>query len=162
MAIRTLQPVFPEDCRVEGDDPGTLEGTGVVSSWRVQCDGSLLGRTVSVSGLAENKACDLADLELAELQQVEPRITADVYDVLSVDRAVEIAQAQQRGTDLVPQLAVRRSILQELGISRRRHFHAVGSSGLGRGLGEGISNFKKSMRTEKSKAEKEQESNSGS
>ena len=33
---------------------------------------------------------------------------------------------------------------------------------IGRGIGEGISNFKKSIRTEKSKSEEEQESNSGS
>lgn len=33
---------------------------------------------------------------------------------------------------------------------------------IGRGLGEGISNFKKSMRSEQSKTEKEGKSNSGS
>ena len=33
---------------------------------------------------------------------------------------------------------------------------------IGRGLGEGISNFKKSMHSEKSKSEEQQDSNSGS
>jgi argininosuccinate lyase len=33
--------------------------------------------------------CDIAELPLAELQAVEPRITEEVYQVLSVERAVE-------------------------------------------------------------------------
>ncbi len=38
---------------------------------------------------AEELGCTLADLPLAEMQSVEPRITAAVYDVLAVERAVE-------------------------------------------------------------------------
>jgi argininosuccinate lyase len=38
--------------------------------------------------LAEERGCDLAALPLAELQSVEPRITAEVYSVLSVEKAV--------------------------------------------------------------------------
>ncbi len=38
--------------------------------------------------LAEDKGCDLADLTLVEMHSVEPRITNDVYDVLSVDASV--------------------------------------------------------------------------
>ena len=37
---------------------------------------------------AEARAVDLADLPLAEMQAVEPRITADVFDVLTVDASV--------------------------------------------------------------------------
>ena len=37
---------------------------------------------------AEALGCSLADLPLAELQAVEPAITADVYEVLSPDRSV--------------------------------------------------------------------------
>jgi argininosuccinate lyase len=37
---------------------------------------------------AEVKGCGLADLKLAEMQQVEPRITDDVFSVLSVDNSV--------------------------------------------------------------------------
>ncbi|RMD63369.1 MAG: argininosuccinate lyase [Alphaproteobacteria bacterium] len=37
---------------------------------------------------AEARGCDLAELPLAEMQAVEPRITEAVYEVLSVERAV--------------------------------------------------------------------------
>jgi argininosuccinate lyase len=37
---------------------------------------------------AEERGVDLADLELAELQAIEPRITAGVFDVLAVERSV--------------------------------------------------------------------------
>jgi argininosuccinate lyase len=38
--------------------------------------------------LAEQKGCGLADLSLADMQTVERRVTAEVFDVLSVDRSV--------------------------------------------------------------------------
>jgi argininosuccinate lyase len=38
--------------------------------------------------LAEQKGCGLADLTLADLHTIEPRLTAEVFDVLSVDRSV--------------------------------------------------------------------------
>lgn len=44
--------------------------------------------TGSLVKLAEDKACDLPDLSLAEMQGVEPRITEDVFSVLTVDASV--------------------------------------------------------------------------
>ncbi|MEC9347097.1 MAG: argininosuccinate lyase [Pseudomonadota bacterium] len=38
--------------------------------------------------LAEQKGCDLADLDLKDLQAIHPGITEEVYSVLSVERAV--------------------------------------------------------------------------
>jgi len=38
---------------------------------------------------AEELRCDLADLPLGEMQTVEPRITADVFSVLTVERSAE-------------------------------------------------------------------------
>jgi len=38
--------------------------------------------------LAEEKRCGLADLPLAAMQQVQPRISADVFTVLSIDRSI--------------------------------------------------------------------------
>jgi argininosuccinate lyase len=38
--------------------------------------------------LAENQGCLLSELDLSELQAIEPRITAAVFDVLSVERSV--------------------------------------------------------------------------
>ena len=45
----------------------------------------ITGRAVK---LAEDQGCGLADLALADLQAIDPRITAGVYDVLSVDASV--------------------------------------------------------------------------
>jgi len=39
--------------------------------------------------LAEQKDCELAALELSEMQSIEPRITAAISEVLEVERAVE-------------------------------------------------------------------------
>ena len=44
--------------------------------------------TGSLVKLAEERCCDLADLDLAAMQVVDARIDASVYDVLTVDRAV--------------------------------------------------------------------------
>jgi len=61
-----LLPVFPDVCSGIAAEAGTLEGTGVISSWRMDCPGGLLGRTLAVSGLAENQASVLLSLETAE------------------------------------------------------------------------------------------------
>ncbi|MDX2223410.1 MAG: argininosuccinate lyase [Rhodospirillaceae bacterium] len=45
----------------------------------------ITGRAVR---LAESKGCDLRDLSLAELQGIDARITADIYNVLTVEAAV--------------------------------------------------------------------------
>jgi hydrogenase/urease accessory protein HupE len=58
-----LLPVFPDSCSVEGNDGGTLEGTGVVSSFRLICVGSLVGQTIAINGLPENQASVLFSLE---------------------------------------------------------------------------------------------------
>jgi argininosuccinate lyase len=44
--------------------------------------------TGSLVKLAEDKGCDLPDLTLSEMQSVEPRITDDIYNVLTVDASV--------------------------------------------------------------------------
>ncbi len=44
--------------------------------------------TGAIVKLAETKGCDLGDLALEDLQQIEPRLTDEVYDALDIDRAV--------------------------------------------------------------------------
>jgi argininosuccinate lyase len=44
--------------------------------------------TGTLVGLADDKACILADLTLAEMQKIEPGITEDVFSVLGVDQSV--------------------------------------------------------------------------
>jgi argininosuccinate lyase len=38
--------------------------------------------------MAEAANCDLAELTLVQMQQVEPRITADVFSAITVDASV--------------------------------------------------------------------------
>jgi argininosuccinate lyase len=45
-------------------------------------------RTGALVRVAEQLGCDLASLPLAEMKKVEPRITQNVFEVLSVDRSV--------------------------------------------------------------------------
>jgi argininosuccinate lyase len=44
--------------------------------------------TGALVALAERQACDLPDLKLADMQGVEPRITGEVYKVLTVEASV--------------------------------------------------------------------------
>ncbi len=62
--------------------------------------------TGTLVALAESKGCDLGELDLAAMQDVEPRITVDVYDLLTVDKAVS-SRTSQGGTapDLVREAA---------------------------------------------------------
>ncbi len=45
--------------------------------------------TGKIVKLAEKKKLDLADLQLSELQKIEPRIQANIYDILTVAAAVK-------------------------------------------------------------------------
>jgi argininosuccinate lyase len=45
--------------------------------------------TGAIVRAAERKGCPLADLPLADMQAVEPRMTAEVFAVLAVDRSVD-------------------------------------------------------------------------
>jgi argininosuccinate lyase len=44
--------------------------------------------TGSIVKLAENKKCDLSDLSLKEMQTIEPRITKNIFEVLTVKNSV--------------------------------------------------------------------------
>ena len=45
--------------------------------------------TGKIVKIAENKKCDLADLTLAEMQTIEPKITSKIFNVLSVENSVK-------------------------------------------------------------------------
>jgi argininosuccinate lyase len=63
-----------------------------LADWLVRTLGMPFRRAHHVTGevvkRAEAKGCSLAELQLAELREVEPRITSAVFDVLDVDRSV--------------------------------------------------------------------------
>lgn len=72
-----LLPVFPEVCSSQGADGGTLEGTGVVTSFRLACKQGLVGQTIAVSGLAENQASVLFSLETRDEYFYQTLLNAD-------------------------------------------------------------------------------------
>ncbi len=72
-----LRPAFPETCTGGPDGAGTLEGTGVISSWRMHCTGGLVGETVTVSGLAANTASVLLSLETRDGFYYQSLLSAD-------------------------------------------------------------------------------------
>ena len=63
-----------------------------LADWLVRALGMPFRRAHHVTGeivkRAEARGCTLAELPLADLQEVEPQITAAVFDVLDVDRSV--------------------------------------------------------------------------
>jgi argininosuccinate lyase len=63
-----------------------------LADWLVRALGLPFREAHHVTGAlvaaAEKKGCDLADLGLAEMQAVEPRITEEVFSVLSVESSV--------------------------------------------------------------------------
>ncbi len=87
-----LTPRLPARCEGGPDAPGDLVGTGVVSSWRIACDGSLVGETVSVLGLAENSASVLFSLETRGGYYYQSLLSGDqpAFTVPTEPTAVEV------------------------------------------------------------------------
>jgi argininosuccinate lyase len=63
-----------------------------LADWLVRKVGVPFRRAHHITGravlMAEERGCDLAELDLATLQSIEPRITKDIYDVLTVEASV--------------------------------------------------------------------------
>jgi hydrogenase/urease accessory protein HupE len=89
-----LQPVLPDECAAAGDGAGEMEGTGVVRSFRVHCPGGLVGKTLSVSGLAENQASVLASLETADQRFYQALLNTeqDEFQIPEEPTAVAVMQ----------------------------------------------------------------------
>ncbi len=72
-------------------EPGFPTATDL-ADWLVRVLGLPFRQAHHVTGrlvaLAEERTCQLADLALADMQAIEPRITADLFDVLSPENSV--------------------------------------------------------------------------
>lgn len=86
-----------EDMKVNADQMRKATDLGFITAtdladWVVRVLGLPFRQAHHITGslvaLAEKKGCDLEGLTLAEMQSVEPLITEDVYNVLSVDKSV--------------------------------------------------------------------------
>jgi len=65
-----LRPTWPEGCRASQQSEPVAEGTGVVSTWNLNCvdigPQGLVGQTLGVTGLAENRASAMVSLVLLD------------------------------------------------------------------------------------------------
>jgi hydrogenase/urease accessory protein HupE len=61
-----LDPVLPESCIGVAESAPQLQGTGVLVVWNVSCSKSLIGDTIKVTGLAENRASVMVMVELSD------------------------------------------------------------------------------------------------
>ncbi len=88
--VRDLQPDV--DALRAATQKGYLTATDL-ADWLVRVPGLPFRAAHHATGAIVKRAvalgCDIAELPLAELQAVEPRITEDVFQVLRVDSAVE-------------------------------------------------------------------------
>ncbi|MEE8500986.1 MAG: argininosuccinate lyase, partial [Kiloniellales bacterium] len=107
--VRDMRP--DEDALRAATAAGYLTATDL-ADWLVRVLGLAFRDAHHATGAivrrAEERACALAELPLAEMQAVEPRITEAVFDVLSIERAVE-SRTSQGGTapDLVRRAAAK-------------------------------------------------------
>ncbi len=90
-SAKPLQPVLPDNCVSLGDGSGEMEGTGVVRSWRVRCAGGLVGKTLSVSGLAENQASVLSSLETRDQRFYQALLNSAQTSFLIPDEPTAVA-----------------------------------------------------------------------
>ncbi len=88
--VRDLRPDV--DALRKAAEQGFLTATDL-ADWLVRVAGLPFREAHHATGtlvkLAVDKGCGLADLPLQEMQEVEPRITDDIYGVLTTERAVE-------------------------------------------------------------------------
>jgi len=81
-----LRPSWPVSCLVKSENPVLREGTGIVSSWTLDCgtlgkDG-LVGQKLGVTGLAENQASAMVMLSLSDGRSYQSVVNAEAPDFL--------------------------------------------------------------------------------
>lgn len=86
-----------EDMKVNADQMKKATDVGFITAtdladWVVRVLGLPFRNAHHITGslvaMAEKKGCDLDGLSLSEMQEVEPKITKDVFDVLGVENSV--------------------------------------------------------------------------
>ena len=68
-----LVPVMGESCRARGEPQTSVEDTGVVASWEIDCASGLVGQTILVEGIAASQASVLLRLVLTDGYVGSPR-----------------------------------------------------------------------------------------
>ena len=65
--------------------------------------------TGQIVKLAENKKCDLSDLSLKEMQKIEPKITKNIFEVLTVENSVNSRQSFGGTSPIVVSTAIKQA-----------------------------------------------------
>ena len=76
-----LQPTWPSSCTTINESPTLQEGTGIISSWTLRCeaigDAGLVGKSLGISGLAQNQASAMVMLNLLDGRQYQRVLNAE-------------------------------------------------------------------------------------
>ncbi len=79
-----LEPVWPEACEAISASSPRLEGTGIVTSWQLQCtelgEEGLVGETLGVSGLDASQASAMVTVNLLDGRQYQRVLNAERPD----------------------------------------------------------------------------------
>jgi hydrogenase/urease accessory protein HupE len=72
-----LLPIMSESCRRSGEPQTSVEDTGIVAIWELDCVGGLVGQTIRVEGIGASQANVLLRLVLADGRSIRHVLTAD-------------------------------------------------------------------------------------
>lgn len=91
-----LRPTWPDSCAVSKASEPQLEGTGVVSSWQLQCEQpggeGIVGQTLGVSGLGANQASAIVMISLLDGRHYQ--------QVLNAEQAQFVIPGESRAGDV--------------------------------------------------------------
>jgi hydrogenase/urease accessory protein HupE len=85
-----LDPILPADCG-QGEPQSVLEGTGLVSTWTLECRGSLVGKSVGVAGIAGSGADVVLRIVLEDGRTLIHVLKADRPEYLVPERQSALA-----------------------------------------------------------------------
>jgi len=80
-----LEPVFPADC-VPGEPQSVIEGTGIVSTWTLECPRTLVGERIAVEGVAGSGADVVLRVTLEDGRTLTQILKADQPEFLVPER----------------------------------------------------------------------------
>ena len=87
-----LEPMLPAEC-IQGEPQSVLEGTGLVSTWTLECRESLVGKQVGVAGIADSGADVVLRIVLEDGRTLSHVLKAEApqYQVPEEQTALTIA-----------------------------------------------------------------------
>ncbi|NQZ99218.1 MAG: HupE/UreJ family protein [Myxococcales bacterium] len=85
-----LEPVLPDDC-VAGQPQSVIEGTGLVSTWTLECPRTLVGERIAVEGIAESGADVLLRIALEDGRTLTHILKADQPEFLVPERQTALS-----------------------------------------------------------------------